>query len=77
MTEKNILAYKLFLSLNILDFNLFLCENCNPPLKKVIPLFPSNPPLKFGWRLNPLPPPLHYETSEFYLYLKQTSIENK
>ena len=31
MTEKNIFAYKLFLSLNISDFNLFLCENCNPP----------------------------------------------
>ena len=30
MTEKNIFAYKLFLSLNISDFNLFLCENCNP-----------------------------------------------
>ena len=27
MTEKNIFAYKLFLSLNISD--LFLCENCN------------------------------------------------
>ena len=33
MTEKNIFAYKLFLSLNVSDFNLFLCENCNPPLK--------------------------------------------
>ena len=31
MREKNILAYKLFLSLNISDFNSFLCENCNPP----------------------------------------------
>ena len=31
MTEKNVFAYKLFLSLNISDFNLFLCENCNPP----------------------------------------------
>ena len=42
MTEKNIFAYKLFLSLNISDFNLFLCENCNPP-EKVTTLFPSNP----------------------------------
>ena len=24
----------------------FLCDNCNPPLKKVTPLFPSNPHLK-------------------------------
>ena len=41
MTEKNIFAYKLFLSLNNSDFNLFfLCGNCNPPspLKKVTPL---------------------------------------
>ena len=30
MTEKNIFAYKLFLQLNILDFGLFLRENCNP-----------------------------------------------
>ena len=42
MTEKNIFAYKLFLSLNISDFNLFLCKNCTP-LKKSHPLFPSNP----------------------------------
>ena len=47
MIEKNIFAYKLFLSLNISDFNLFLEKNCNPPpLKKVTPLFPSKPPLK-------------------------------
>ena len=31
MTEKNAFACKLLLSLNISDFNLFLCENCNPP----------------------------------------------
>ena len=41
MTEKNIFVYKLFFSLNISDFNLLLCENCTPPLKKVTPLFPS------------------------------------
>ena len=63
MTEKNIFAYKLFLSLNISDFN-FLCENCNSSWKKSPPLFPSYPPLKvevlssppsfwkFGWRFN-------------------------
>ena len=37
MTEKNIFAYKLFLSLNISDFNLFYVEIATP-LKKVTPL---------------------------------------
>ena len=47
MTEKNIFAYKLLLSLNISNFNLFFYENCSPPpLKKVTLFFPSNPPLK-------------------------------
>ena len=46
MTEKNILAYKLFLSLNISYFNLFLCENCNPCYKNVTNLFLSKPSLK-------------------------------
>ena len=41
MTVKNIFVYKLFLLLNILDFRLFLCKNCNPP-EKVHPLFPNN-----------------------------------
>ena len=45
MTEKNIFAYKLFLSLNISDFNLLFCENCNPRLKKVTPLS-QQPPSK-------------------------------
>ena len=51
ITKKNVFAHKLFLSLNISDFN--LCDNCTPPPpppppppKKVTPLFPSNPPLK-------------------------------
>ena len=34
MTDKNIFAFKLFLSLNISNFNLFLCGNYNPPWKK-------------------------------------------
>ena len=62
MTEKNIFADKLFLLLHISDFNLFLCENCNP--LKSHPLLPSNLPLrvkvlsspsfwKFGWKFNP------------------------
>ena len=53
MTEKNIFAYKLFLSLNISDFNLFLCENCNPCLIKVTPSFPATPSKSWG----PVKPP--------------------
>ena len=34
MTEKNIFAYKLFLSLNISDFNLFFYVKIATPLKK-------------------------------------------
>ena len=33
MTEKHIFVYKLFLSLNISDFSLFLGKNGNPPEK--------------------------------------------
>ena len=77
MTEKNIFASKLFLSY-ISDFNLFLCENCSPRLKKVTPSFPATPlyrlrccqapPFwKFGWRLNPPPAEMrgcaHYDNS--------------
>ena len=47
MTEKNIFACNLFLSLNISDFK-FFCENC-------IPLFPSNPPLKVEVLTSPPP----------------------
>ena len=43
MTEKNIFAYKLFLTLNISDFDLFLCENANRPRKKSPTSFPANP----------------------------------
>ena len=39
----NIFAYKFFLSLNISDFNLFLCENCNPRLIQVTPSSPATP----------------------------------
>ena len=48
MTEKNIFAYKLFLSLNISDFNLFLYENCNPPWNKALPLFQQPPSKSWG-----------------------------
>ena len=49
MTKKNIFVYKLFLSLNILDLNLFFMwklQPSSPSLDKVTCLFPSNPPLK-------------------------------
>ena len=44
MTEKNIFSYKLSLSLNISDLNLF-CENCTlpPPPEKLTPSFPATP----------------------------------
>ena len=48
MTKKNIFVYKLFLSLNILDLNLFFMwklQPSSPSLEKVTCLFPSNPPL--------------------------------
>ena len=38
MTEKNIFAYKLFLSLNISDFNIFFMWKLKPPWKKSPPL---------------------------------------
>ena len=46
MTEKNIFAYKLILSLNISDFNFFCVWKLHPPGKSHL-LFPSSPPLKF------------------------------
>ena len=58
MAEKNIFAYKLFFSLNIIDFNIFILfflEIATPP-EKCCPLFPSNPPLKV--EVLPPPPPL-------------------
>ena len=54
MTEKRIFAYKLFLSLNISDFNLFLCENCNPCLIKVTTSFPATPSKSWGPVKHPL-----------------------
>ena len=43
MIEKNIFAYKLFLSLNISDFNLFLMWKLQPPEKSHPPLSQQNP----------------------------------
>ena len=41
--------------LNISDFNLFLCENCNPPEKKS-PSLSQQPPLKVKVLSSPPPP---------------------
>ena len=56
ITGKNIFVYKLFLSLNISDFSLFFCKNCNP-LKKITPSFPATPPSQSWGPVKP-PPPL-------------------
>ena len=53
MTEKNIFAYKLFLLLNISDFNLFFMWQLQPPLKKVTLSFPATPSKSWG----PIKPP--------------------
>ena len=55
MTEKKIFVYKLFLSLNISDFSLFLGKNCNPPGKKVTPSFSATPSKNWD-PVNPPPP---------------------
>ena len=61
MTEKNIFAYKFFLSLNISDFIFYVKiatphERNHPSLSQQPPLkvkVLSSPPFwKFGWRLN-------------------------
>ena len=74
MTEKNIFAYKLFLSLDISDFNSFLCENCNrswkksPPLSQQPPLkveVLSSPPFLKIW-LEAQPPPAERQGDAYY-----------
>ena len=57
MTEKNIFAYKLFLSSNISDFNYFLKPPCSqqPPLK--VEVLSSPPFLKIWFTSPPTPPP--------------------
>ena len=45
MTEKTFLFINFFLSLNVSDFSLFLCKNCNPLEKSHRPLT-QQPPLK-------------------------------
>ena len=69
MTEKNIFVNNFFLLLNISDFILFLCKNCNTPWKKS-PFISQQPPTKnwdpgkptfvkkFGRKLNPPSPSL-------------------
>ena len=68
ITKENIFAYKLFLSLNISDFNLFFMWKLQPPWKKSPPLSQqpplkvevlSSPPLFKIWlEAQPLPPHL-------------------
>ena len=48
MTEKNIFAYKLFLSLNISDFNLFFMWKLQPSWKKSPPLSQQPPSKSWG-----------------------------
>ena len=58
MTEKNIFAYKLFLSLIISNFNFFWVWKLQRPPEKSYPIFPNNPSLKVEVLSshNPLPP---------------------
>ena len=58
MTVKNIFVYKLFLSLNVSNFSLFLCKNCNSP-DKGHSLLSQEPPLKMEI-LSTLPPPFFF-----------------
>ena len=53
MTEKNISAYKLFLSLNIWDFNWFFMWKLQRAPEKVSPSFPATPSKSRG----PVKPP--------------------
>ena len=58
MTEKNVFAYKLFLSLNISDFNLFFTWKLHtplpsPPSEKSHPSLPQQLPLKVEVLSNP------------------------
>ena len=58
MTEKNIFAYKLFLSLNISDFSLFFFVKITTcPWKKLPPSFPAT--LSQSW--DPVKHPLFFE----------------
>ena len=56
MIEKKIFTYKVFLSLNILDFNLFFMWQLQPPWKSHPTFFHRNPPLKVEVPPPPLPP---------------------
>ena len=54
MTEKNIFAYKLFLSLNISDFNLFLMWKLQPPPWKTSPPLSQRSPSRSWGPVKPL-----------------------
>ena len=55
MTEKHFFAHKLFLPLDISDFDLFLCKNSNPFWIKSPPLSQQN--ISKSWGLAKPPPP--------------------
>ena len=90
MTEKNIFAYKLFLTLNISDFSLFfmwqlqpLPEKSHPPLSQQPPLkveaLSSSPPFLKIWLEAHPPPPAERGGGAHYVhlvYLPQTQQEN-
>ena len=87
MTKKNIFAFKLFLSLNIPDFNLFFMWKLQPPPEKSHPLFPSNPPSKSWGPVKPLPllkiwleaqppPPLQNRGGGCTLWLMNNKLQN-
>ena len=79
MTEKKISDNKLFLLLNISDFNIFLCKKCNPLKKFTHPSFQATPSInwdpvkapfwKFGRIFNPPPTEReggsHYDPTKF------------
>ena len=79
MAEKNIFAYKLFLSLNISDFNLFFYVKIATPLKKrkKSPPFPpfsqscQAPPTLFENLVGGSTPPCRNGASAHYAYLKK------
>ena len=88
MTEKNIFAHKLFLSLNISDFDLFFMwklqlplEKVTPPISQQLPLkveFLSSPPILKLW-LEAQPPcrrgGAHYECMVFSYFCGLLPIE--
>ena len=81
MTEKTFLFINFFLSLNVSDFSLFLCKNCNPLEKSHRPLT-QQPPLKI--EVLSSPPTVERQGGAHYVRLnnsfsavKDTSYQSK